>query len=71
MLRNSSDSFISQCTSRKFLDNLEDLLTSSRTPPVVRERLMSVVAAAAYASGRSGSISFTYLEMLRFLQTKT
>ncbi|KAF5314297.1 hypothetical protein D9619_011864 [Psilocybe cf. subviscida] len=51
MLRNSSDTFISQSTSRKFLDTLEDLLQSSRTSPVVRERLLEVVAAAAYASG--------------------
>ncbi|KAF8961590.1 hypothetical protein BDZ97DRAFT_1190000 [Flammula alnicola] len=51
MLRNSSDTFISQSTSRKFLDTLEDLLNSSRTSPVVRERLLEVVAAAAYASG--------------------
>ncbi|KAF8154031.1 hypothetical protein B0H34DRAFT_720086 [Crassisporium funariophilum] len=51
MLRNSSDMFISQSTSRKFLDTLEDLLSSSRTSPVVRERLLEVVAAAAYASG--------------------
>ncbi|KAF8990264.1 hypothetical protein BDQ17DRAFT_1433919 [Cyathus striatus] len=51
MLRNSSDLFIAQSTSRKFLDTLEDLLTSSRTSPVVRERLLDVVAAAAYASG--------------------
>jgi len=51
MLRNSSEMFISQSTSRKFLDTIEDLLSSSRTSPVVRERLLEVVAAAAYASG--------------------
>ncbi|KAJ7631529.1 hypothetical protein B0H17DRAFT_1217794 [Mycena rosella] len=50
MLRNSSDTFISQSTSRKFLDTLEDLLISSRTSPVVREHVMDVVAAATYAS---------------------
>ena len=53
MLRNSSEIFISQSTSRKFLDTIEDLLSSSRTSPVVRERLLEVVAAAAYASGSS------------------
>lgn len=53
MLRNSSDVFISQSTSRKFLDTLEDLLSSPRTSPVVRERLLEVLAAAAYASGNS------------------
>lgn len=51
MLRNSTDVFISQSMSRKFLETLEDLLSSSRTSPVVRERLLEVVAAAAYASG--------------------
>ncbi|KAJ7709993.1 hypothetical protein B0H17DRAFT_1174021 [Mycena rosella] len=37
-------------TSRKFLNTLEDLLTSLRTSPVVHERVMDVVAAAVYAS---------------------
>ncbi|GBE87135.1 hypothetical protein SCP_1003820 [Sparassis crispa] len=54
MLRNSSEIFIWQCTSRKFLDTLEDVITSSRTSPVVRERLLEVLAAAAYASKDSG-----------------
>ncbi|KAJ7780338.1 hypothetical protein B0H14DRAFT_3586294, partial [Mycena olivaceomarginata] len=58
MLRNSSDIFISQSTSRKFLDTLEDLLTSSRTSPVVRERVMDVLAAAAYASGPKKDAGF-------------
>lgn len=53
MLRNSSELFISQSTARKFLDTLEDLLTSPRTSPVVRERVLYVIAAAAYASGSS------------------
>ncbi|KAF8175150.1 hypothetical protein BJ912DRAFT_37738 [Pholiota molesta] len=53
MLRNSTETFISQSTSRKFLDTLEDLLSSSKTSPVVRERLLEVVAAAAYASGKN------------------
>ncbi|KAJ7619440.1 hypothetical protein FB45DRAFT_159331 [Roridomyces roridus] len=48
MLRNSSGT---QCTTRKFLDAVEMVLTSARTTPVVRERLMVVLAAAAYASG--------------------
>jgi hypothetical protein len=34
----------------KFTDVLEDVLTSQRTSPVVRERLLDVLAAAAYAS---------------------
>ncbi|KAJ7719631.1 hypothetical protein DFH07DRAFT_1009170 [Mycena maculata] len=58
MLRNSSDTFISQSTSSKFLDTLENLLTSSRTSPVVRERVMDVLAAAAYASGSKKDAGF-------------
>ncbi|KAF9460486.1 hypothetical protein BDZ94DRAFT_1266034 [Collybia nuda] len=58
MLRNSSDTFISQSTSRKFLDTLEDLLNSSRTSPVVRERVLDVIAAAAYASGSKKDSGF-------------
>jgi hypothetical protein len=50
MLRNSSEIFIYQCAKNKFLDTLEDVLTSQRTSPVVRERLLDVLAAAAYAS---------------------
>lgn len=51
MLRNSSETFINQSTSKKFLETIEDLITSSRTSPVVRERLIDVIAAAAFASG--------------------
>lgn len=53
MLRNSSEIFMQQIMSKKFLDTLEDVLTSPRTSPVVRERLMDVLAAVAYASGSS------------------
>jgi len=41
---------VHQCAKSKFLDTLEDVLTSQRTSPVVRERLLDVLAAAAYAS---------------------
>lgn len=51
MLRNSSDTFVIQSTSRKFLETIEDLLSSSHTSPVVKDRLMDVLAAASYASG--------------------
>ncbi|CCM02123.1 uncharacterized protein FIBRA_04200 [Fibroporia radiculosa] len=54
MLRNSSDKFIWQCASRKFLDNLDEVINSPRTSPVVRERLLEVLAAAAYACGSDG-----------------
>ncbi|KAG2361369.1 hypothetical protein BDR07DRAFT_1359012, partial [Suillus spraguei] len=48
LLRNASDIFLTQINSRKFIDTLEEVLTSSRTNPVVRERLMEVLAAAAF-----------------------
>ncbi|KAJ7710583.1 hypothetical protein B0H17DRAFT_1190295 [Mycena rosella] len=54
ILCNSSDTFISQPTSCKFLDMLEDLLTSSRTSPVVREHVMDVLAAAVKDAGFRG-----------------
>ncbi|KAJ2936193.1 hypothetical protein H1R20_g906, partial [Candolleomyces eurysporus] len=50
MLHNSSPIFVVQSRSRKFLETIEDLLTSPRTSPVVRERLLDVVGAAAYAT---------------------
>ncbi|KXN86675.1 TOM1-like protein 2 [Leucoagaricus sp. SymC.cos] len=50
MLRNCSDVFVSQSMNRKFLDTIEELLMNPKTSPVVRERLMDVIAAAAYAS---------------------
>ncbi|KAH7911794.1 hypothetical protein BJ138DRAFT_1005899 [Hygrophoropsis aurantiaca] len=53
MLRNASDVFLAQISSRKFIDALEEVLTSSRTSPVVRERLMEVLAAAAYICSSS------------------
>ncbi|KAK7029782.1 hypothetical protein R3P38DRAFT_879780 [Favolaschia claudopus] len=58
MLRNSSEIFIKQTTSRKFLSTLEALLTSSRTAPFVRERVMDVLASAAYASGSDQDTGF-------------
>ncbi|KAK7049962.1 Rho guanine nucleotide exchange factor [Paramarasmius palmivorus] len=53
MLRNSNEVFIAQSTSRKFLETLEVLLTGSETSPVVRERVLGILAAAAYASPSS------------------
>lgn len=55
MLRNSSEIFVHQCMKSKFMDTLEDVLTSQRTSPVVRERLLDVLAAAAYASSATPS----------------
>ncbi|KAK1219991.1 hypothetical protein PQX77_017263 [Marasmius sp. AFHP31] len=58
MLRNSTDTFINQSTGRKFLKTLEELLSSSRTNPVVKERVLDVLAAAAYASGSKKDTGF-------------
>jgi hypothetical protein len=53
MLRNSSKFFVHQCAKREFLETLEDVLSSQRTSPIVRENLLDVLAAAAYASSRT------------------
>lgn len=37
-----------QTNSRKFLASLEEVLTSSRTSPVVRDRLIEVLGAASF-----------------------
>ena len=50
MLVNSSEPFVHQCTERKVLDTLEDVLTSQRAPLFVRENLRAVIDAAARAS---------------------
>jgi hypothetical protein len=57
MLHNCSNTFISESIAYIFLDTIEDLVSSSKTSPVVRERLLEVVAAAAYASGCESSFS--------------
>lgn len=49
MLRNSSHLFIDQCRSKRFLNTVEDVLYSGRTTPVVRDRILEVLGAAAYA----------------------
>jgi hypothetical protein len=48
MLRNASDIFLTQIISRNFIDTLEGVITNSKTSPVVRERLIEVLAAAAF-----------------------
>lgn len=50
MLRNSKQMFIHQSSSRKFLDTIEDILESPQAVPVVKERLLTVIAAAAHLS---------------------
>ncbi|KAH7100447.1 hypothetical protein BKA62DRAFT_706314 [Auriculariales sp. MPI-PUGE-AT-0066] len=54
MLRYSSEDFNAQCSSKRFLDVVEDVCTSSKTTPVVRERMLEVLAGAAYAHPASG-----------------
>lgn len=54
MLRNSSQEFIHQSSSRKFLETIEDVLDNPNTAPVFRERLLTVVAAASALTGVSG-----------------
>jgi len=56
MLRNSSQVFIHQSSSRKFLETIEDVLENPQTVPVVRERLLTVVAGAAHISVSSESV---------------
>ena len=70
MLRNSSDIFITQSTSRKFLDALEELISSPRTSPVVRERLLEVIAAAAFASGNSKLILISHKGILIWIRER-
>lgn len=50
MLGNSSELFVHQCVESEFMDTVEAVVHSQRTTPLVRERLLEVIAAAAYAS---------------------
>lgn len=59
MLRNATDVFLTQICSRKFIDALEDVLTNPRTNQVVRERLMEVLAAAAFITSSRTCLSIT------------
>ena len=62
MIRNCHDNFLAQCSSKKFLDTLEDVLQSHKTTPVVRERILEVLAGAAYSCPRGkGRISLLLL----------
>lgn len=51
MLENPSEPLMQQIMSPGLLDVLEEALTSPKTTPVVRERLMDVLAAVIYISG--------------------
>ncbi|KAF9517411.1 hypothetical protein BS47DRAFT_531866 [Hydnum rufescens UP504] len=48
MLQNCSEEFIEESASRKNMDAIEDVITSNRTNPVVRERLLEVLGSAVY-----------------------
>jgi hypothetical protein len=50
MLGNSSELFVHRCVESEFMDTVEAVVHSQRTTPLVRERLLEVIAAAAYAS---------------------
>ncbi|KNZ71874.1 hypothetical protein J132_05699 [Termitomyces sp. J132] len=69
LLRNvKNDRFDQQSATREFTETLEYLLISPRTPPVVRERLLAVVAAAAFASGNECPCSIFEAENQLHLQ---
>ena len=53
MLRNCQETFILGSMSRKFLDTLEETITSSRTSPVARDRLLEYLAGATYEQRKS------------------
>jgi hypothetical protein len=57
ILRNASDVFLAQTESRKFIDVLADVITSPKTSPVVRDRLMEVLAGAVFITGSRTSLS--------------
>ncbi|KAL0568112.1 hypothetical protein V5O48_013881 [Marasmius crinis-equi] len=61
MLRNCSELFISQATTKRFFDVLEDLLSTSRTNLVVKERVLNVLGTAAYASKNEKDAGFRML----------
>jgi hypothetical protein len=49
MFRNSSRTLFEQIMSQRFLETLEDALTSPRTEMFVKERHMDVLGAIVYA----------------------
>jgi hypothetical protein len=57
MLNKCNENFAVQCGARKFLDVIEEAIASSQTP-VVRDRLLEVLAGATYASLQRTSLKF-------------
>jgi len=70
MLRNSSQVFIHQSSSRKFLETIEDVLENPQTVPVVRERLLTVVAGAAHISVSSVPIPVISSQCAKIISRK-
>jgi hypothetical protein len=62
MLNNCNEFFAAQCGIRKFLEVIEDVILSNATSPVVRDRLLEVLAGATYQS-----VQREYLDVGRFL----
>ncbi|KAH8108353.1 hypothetical protein DFH11DRAFT_1633902 [Phellopilus nigrolimitatus] len=70
MLQNASDVFITQTSSRKFLDVVEDNITSPKTAMAVRERLLEVLGAAVHLSAERGGKDASKRENFRSLWRK-
>ncbi|KAK7049997.1 hypothetical protein VNI00_005428 [Paramarasmius palmivorus] len=59
--RDYNELFIIESTSRKFLDTLEDLIADPKTNPVVKERVLDVLAAAVFAYTNDKGAAFKRL----------
>lgn len=71
MLRNSSAVFIHRSTSRKFLETIQDVLSKPQTDPVLRERLLTVLAAAAHMSVSSEPAPYSRgLQLVKIVSRK-
>ncbi|KAL0057158.1 Transmembrane osmosensor, partial [Marasmius tenuissimus] len=53
--------FVSEMSSRNFLDAVEDVLVQRSTNPVVRESILEVVASVAHGSGSGNDTPFQHL----------
>lgn len=59
MLRNYASVILAQSWEQELIYAVEGIITSQKTSPMVRKRLLGVVAVAAYTS--PDDVSFTYL----------
>jgi hypothetical protein len=63
MLNKCNENFAVQCGARKFLDVIEEVITSNqRQTPLVRDRLLGALAGATYASLQRTSYIFRPLK---------